>query len=593
MYRNLKRRFLYILQFVMITVLFIWVTQSISAARLLPGTQYYISPSGDDGNDGLTPGTAWQTITAVNTFTFARGDSILFEGGQTFSGNLTLDSTDCATGTVGDIITISSYGTGRATINAGTDNGIFVHSCDYVEVTELTVVGDGRFTNSGRGIYFYTDIPGDVKLEHIIIDNTEVSGFQKAGITIAAWNNLTGFQSVEITNNDVHDNGNAGISVWGYTAPSLVGHPHQKFIIANNKTYDNPGDPTDINSHTGSGISVGNLDGATIEYNEAYNNGAANVYAGGGPVGIWAWDCNNVTIQFNESYENKTQTLDGGGFDLDSGCSNSIIQYNYSHNNDGPGFLMAQAPGSRPMQNNIIRYNISANDVRRGTTYGAITLWRGGGTFSGLDIYHNTIYLTDGVNSTPMMFRSMSNNIQNVGVYNNIFAIDDGLQLLDLDGANNNSQFTFAGNDYFAATGTYIFDDVGTIYNSLADWRLGTGQEMVSGNPVGTDVDPEFSGILAPSTTTDFRLSVTSPLIDMGLDLTQFGITPPTLDYEGKLVPVNGVIDFGPIEYAVPTAVQLQTFQAQALPHYLTALVGLFALLTVALWVTRSRSPNN
>ena len=49
---------------------------------------YYVSLLGDDNNSGTSPEEAWQTIDKVNSIDFEPGDSILFEGGATYNGNL-------------------------------------------------------------------------------------------------------------------------------------------------------------------------------------------------------------------------------------------------------------------------------------------------------------------------------------------------------------------------------------------------------------------------------------------------------------------------------------------------------------------------
>ena len=46
------------------------------------GTDYHVSPSGDDAASGTTPATAWRTIGRVNAATFGPGDRVLFEGGR-------------------------------------------------------------------------------------------------------------------------------------------------------------------------------------------------------------------------------------------------------------------------------------------------------------------------------------------------------------------------------------------------------------------------------------------------------------------------------------------------------------------------------
>jgi len=51
---------------------------------------YYLSNSGSDANDGLSPDTAWQTLTPLNEVRFADGDEILFKRGDTFRGSVKL-----------------------------------------------------------------------------------------------------------------------------------------------------------------------------------------------------------------------------------------------------------------------------------------------------------------------------------------------------------------------------------------------------------------------------------------------------------------------------------------------------------------------
>lgn len=499
-------------------------------------TTYYIRPSGNDSNDGLSINTAWQTINAINNFDFTRGDAILFEGGQTFSGNIYLDPSDCPQGLPADPIFISSFGSGRAMIQAGSGFGIFIYNCDYVEISNLEIIGADRFNNIESGIFFYTDLPGDVKLKHIYLEQVEVSGFRKAGIEIGAWNHLTGYQDVRITHSTLHHNGGAGIVTWGFFENALVGHPHRDFYVAHNTVYDNPGDPTVTNQHTGNGIVLGNVDGAVIEYNEAFNNGADNGHTGGGPVGIWAWDCNNVTIQFNESHHNQTKTLDGGGFDLDGGCTNSVMQYNYAHDNAGAGYLMAEFAGARPMCDNIIRYNLSLKDGRQGD-YGAITLWRQEGIFDGLQVYNNTIYMTGSAAGQPKAFRVMSDHIAGVELYNNIFVTTHGVPVVSLEGGNNQANFTFAGNTYYSSGDTFVINNAGTIYHSLDMWRAETGQETLNGQPVGLNVSPQFVDPMARLDAAAYWLRPDSPLINSGLDLTVLGLAPGLPDSENKALP--------------------------------------------------------
>ena len=88
-----------------------------------PATDYYVSPAVNDSKSGTSPEQAWKTIAKVNSVTFGAGDSVFFEGGQTFSGSLYFDTGDG--GTPANPVTISSYGSGRAKISSGSSRGFF------------------------------------------------------------------------------------------------------------------------------------------------------------------------------------------------------------------------------------------------------------------------------------------------------------------------------------------------------------------------------------------------------------------------------------------------------------------------------------
>ena len=80
-------------------------------------TDYYISSSGNDANNGLSSSTPWKTIAKVNSAfsTFLPGDRILFKRGDTFSGTITITRS----GSPGNPIIISAYGTGAYPVISG------------------------------------------------------------------------------------------------------------------------------------------------------------------------------------------------------------------------------------------------------------------------------------------------------------------------------------------------------------------------------------------------------------------------------------------------------------------------------------------
>ncbi len=489
-------------------------------------TDYYVSPSGNDANLGTSPATAWQTISKVNTKNLSPGDRVMFEAGQTFSGTITLNAPD--SGTSGNEVEITSYGTGRATINGVNGKALSASGCDYLIIENLNFVGSGRLTgNTQNGVEISNG-------EHVEVNDIDVSGFQKSGL------HATASDHVRFTNVYAHDNGFAGItSGWsGLSTDLYIG-----YCVAEN----NPGDPTNLTNHSGNGILVGAVENCTIEFCEAMENGWDMPRTGNGPVGIWAYNANDVTIQFCIAHHNKSPGSDGGGFDFDGGVTNSIIQYNYSHDNEGPGCGLFQYSGAAPWYDNIIRYNITQND---GITTGkvGIAVWAADGEtdMNDADIYNNTVY-NDMSGGHAVTF--WSGVWSGMRFRNNIF-ITDGSQI-----SGGASKGIFQGNLYWSTSGTGFSVDG---YTNLTDWSNATGQEKVSGIIVGIYGDPQ---LISPATATltdptliatlaEYRIQPGSSAIDNALDLlAEFGLDPGDRDFYGHAIPKGSDYDMGIHEY--------------------------------------------
>lgn len=97
----------------LLAIIFFFICTKINA------TNYYVSNSGADGNNGTTTSTPWATITKVNSFftalTFAPGDSILFKRGDSFYGALVVKESGNST----NPIVIGAYGSGAKPIISG------------------------------------------------------------------------------------------------------------------------------------------------------------------------------------------------------------------------------------------------------------------------------------------------------------------------------------------------------------------------------------------------------------------------------------------------------------------------------------------
>jgi len=421
-------------------------------------TYYVDAQNGDDRAAGTAAQRAWKSVARANATAFAPGDKLLFAGGQTFKGTLTF--LKAQSGAKERPVVVSSFGQGRATIDGGTDCGFVLTDCEYVAVKELNFAGCGRKNGSnGSGINL-------TRTRNVELDAIEASGFRNAGVATA------GDENTRITRVYAHDNGFAGIT----TSGGGGGMPRTKNLyIAHCVAENNPGDPKNLTNHSGNGIVVGGLDGALIEYCEAFNNGWDMPRQGNGPVGIWGWQCERLTIQFCISHDNKTQkgAWDGGGFDFDGGMTNSILQYNLSYNNHGAGFLLCQYPGATRWQHNICRYNLSLNDGLTNHDSG-IHFWAGGPEISDALVYNNVV-----VNGKHAV--KSTHDIAGLVFQNNIF-ISDGESI-----AGPLHKARFENNLYWPRKGRAVFGG-----QTLEAWAKATGQETVDGKLIALFGDPKL-----------------------------------------------------------------------------------------------------
>lgn len=58
----------------------------------VPGKKYYVSNSGDDSNDGLSPKSAWCSLERVSNTKLEFGDGVFFERGSCFRGQINVQS---------------------------------------------------------------------------------------------------------------------------------------------------------------------------------------------------------------------------------------------------------------------------------------------------------------------------------------------------------------------------------------------------------------------------------------------------------------------------------------------------------------------
>jgi len=523
---------------------------------------YYVSPTGSDTNNGTNTSTPWQTIAKVNSAHFVAGDSILFEGGQTFTGALVFSyATNIPVSSTATPITVGSYGTGAATILSNSTGSlsaaITVNGINGLTINGLTILGGGGTTpTTWIGVYIRNQ-SGSSK-SGVTVNNCDISNFAGTSGSQSAEVYVSGYygaiDTINITNNQLHGANGVGSkdSNGIYGIPS--GQNITNVTYSGNTVYNLGG----LAGNTGGGIVANGVNGGVLEYNIVHDVGG-NSTSCGGPGGVWAYASNNITIQYNEVYRMQPITYTSGcdwvAYDLDGGVSNSVVQYNYSHNNFGGALLaFVQTVGGHAWGNNTFRYNISENDALGSGNANQCAISITASPTNPIMIYGNTIYM--GMkNSTGLSTALQSNNGVAVTlpagsiIENNIFYMTPQTYF----GQTYNQYMYFPyglsggtidNNVFYGGATNQQWRVGGTTYTSIAAYRTATGYDAhtLTSNP--TLATPGGGGTLSwtPSlhngpqpNPAAYWLSTGSPAIGAGAT-----VAAATRDYYGTTVPNGG-----------------------------------------------------
>jgi hypothetical protein len=527
--------------------------------RSIPTTTYYVSTSGSDVNNGLSPATAWQTIAKVNSSSFAAGTNILFNGGQTFSGAIVAPNA----GTCVNRITFGSYGTGSATISSGSSSGFVATNLGGITVTNLIFTGIGNTPGADvTGVLFENNQAGNTKIQCVTVSNNTVSLYGRMGIEIKGSNNQSGFNQVLVSGNTVHDatGGTAQFSscivVRGDSGSTPSRLTHTNIIFTGNTAFNCTGNAANLTSN-GNGITMHNVTTGEVSFNVAHDTGDLDRTCGG-PGGIWGSSFDGVVMKYNEAYANRADyahgACDGAAFDFDGGVINSIMEYNYAHDNQGSGFAMCQyTAAALSWSNNIFRYNISQNnDTGAPGTHGEFTMCLQQ-PISGLYVYNNTFYTS----TSNYVINTVGGSAPTSGFFaNNVFYNNHGGNYtvnIPVPGA-----LVFTGNDW---PGTNTFNWNGSTYSTFAAWQTATGQEKIAGVNVGLTSNPLFNspggggtvGGYNPPNPTAYKYTATSPMAGAGLNVTtQYGVPTGPQDFYGTAIPTSRGSGYDVGAFALP-----------------------------------------
>ncbi|HEX8524625.1 MAG TPA: hypothetical protein VF669_20380, partial [Tepidisphaeraceae bacterium] len=230
---------------------------------------YFVSPWGNDGASGTSEGAAWKSIGRVNAQQLRGGDTVLFQGGQTFWGSIQVMAEEGGTN-------FGSFGNGRATIQSGGSAGLDVGQTAGVSVRNMNFVGSGMYNNNASGIWFHANW-ANRGLSGITIDQVDVQGYGGYDVKIEAPGWGSSFSNVRITNAFLHNSLKGGLWINAYAH-----NVNKNIYVGYVWSWNHPGNGS-TSEVTGSGICVFDSQNAVIERSIAHSNGQN----GAAPVGIW------------------------------------------------------------------------------------------------------------------------------------------------------------------------------------------------------------------------------------------------------------------------------------------------------------------
>lgn len=206
-------------------------------------TDYYISTSGSNANNGTTQATPWQTMSKLesvcNNGTIKAGDNIYFKKGDNFTGTLMMTSLwghNAKSGTATQPITFTSYGTGAKPLfqfpqgsSTRVPDRIIMQfiGVDYIVVdgfnfTDLVNPVNDKFSPAHCGFALYFGIQEEATSNYCIVKNVDIS-LLGMGIAIVGDNNTVTNSS--LTNfKDLVNSDNGGSDDYGANAFTLTGN---------------------------------------------------------------------------------------------------------------------------------------------------------------------------------------------------------------------------------------------------------------------------------------------------------------------------------------------------------------------------------
>jgi hypothetical protein len=476
-------------------------------------TNYYVTTTGSNGNNGTTPALAWKTI--QHAMDQATPNSVVHILAGTYNEKVEVN----VSGTAGNTITFQNY-------------------------------QDDNVTLSGNGISSHDAIIGIFDQSYIIIQGLHISDNQQLdaqGIIVEG-----NCQNIEIRNNKIShihfsSDPNAPVNAGTNSQPIIVYGSNSGIAISNLVIDSN----IIRDSRTGfsEGLAVnGNVDGFEVTNNIVHEITNIGIDLIGHEGTASSNDqARNGLVKGNTVYQCKSPYATAAGIYVD-GAKDIIIENNQIFQNQwgievGCEHIGKSASGIE-VRNNIIYGNDDAGLVIGGYDYPA-----GSGKVTDCLLTNNSCYnndvLTGGIGGVTGELQITYT--ENCVLENNIFYAANASDLVLYVDPVNSVNLDLNYNLYYIS-GSTAFEYEGTTYTSFASYQSGTSQDSNSQFSDPRFVDPSMS---------DFHLMVSSPARDTGNP--SFLAAPGEVDLDDEARIQNDRVDIGADEFSTTLSAHIVT----------------------------------
>lgn len=492
---------------------------SATTANIEPVEYYIDAINGNDGNNGLTPSTAWKTLAKVNATTFGPSNKILFKAGGVWVGRLYPKGS----GISGNPIVIDMYGTGNKPLidgNGLTGTGVvYLYNQQYWEINNLEITDNASSGGDRRGVRIEAENYGTAN--HIYLKNLNIHNI-KGSVGQNRSDKRTGgigFGIVDVSTQETHFNDilvencvitsceNQGIITECVTDDGFDPYSAEwnSMKITNAVIRNNT-----ISVISKNAMIIRLFEGGVIENNVCFNT--ANGISGNT---IFSAACSGTVFQYNEGYDNNSPDADGSMYDADLRSPNTYWQYSYSHDNAHGLFWTCTVQADA---NVVCRYNISQND--QGIIF-CINY-----PVTSVRIYNNTVYIPSTL--SPIIISERNN------------------------GGSGSRIYTFYNNLIYNQSSTASYDWTSG-YSRTIDYNCfyGVHPSTEPADPHKVTTDPKLvnagSGGIGINSVGGYKLQSGSSCINKGKAISDNG----GRDYWGNPL-YNGLADIGVNEYTLP-----------------------------------------